>query len=654
MNKINVLVCNIQSGRNTSYLPYIWAILKTYCDQDDILKNNVNWLDPLWLFDIPSELAKNVDWKNVDVLALSCYTWNLKLQKELARLAKRKNKNIIIIGGGPDVDYSNKNVLNIYKNFDILAIKDGEEIVRGILINMLNNNYDFSNVGNIVLLKKFGGYCTLEKPLSRTIDYKSPWLEQKDYFLKQVEKFGYGNLDVVYETNRGCPYACNFCDWGSQTASKIRPRELETISKELEFIIKEIRPRSFFLADGNFGILHRDIDISKKISGLKKETGYPLNFMYSFSKNNTDRNFKIAEILAESKAISYFNLSIQHTDPFIISVMDRQTIDNRKILDLVRKLKKIKLPITTQLILGYPGDTVKKWMRNFYILMEWGIHSDFFIYPFQILPNSPVNNENFFKKWKVKTFTKFRSHPYSEDQEKPHDYKWYAASTFVVGSKTYNTDDWVTMHVDFVKIMNLHHHGLCRALAFYARKVLNMNYEEFYTSLILYLDSNYPVWNNSLNKIRNQLISYLKNDDDIYVMKFSENFKCELEEWLLFNLLSDKENFFKHVNNWAETLNFPESLLKFQELIIIDYKQPVQHLKLENFLNWEKWFVDCFENNIEDWEYPKIDNQVDELILESKNINSKKLINSEKMLQLAISRKRGKRLRMAFNTITKC
>ncbi len=27
---------------------------------------------------------------------------------------------------------------------------------------------------------------------------------------------------VTIETNRGCPYGCTFCDWGSATASRIR------------------------------------------------------------------------------------------------------------------------------------------------------------------------------------------------------------------------------------------------------------------------------------------------------------------------------------------------------------------------------------------------------------------------------------------------
>ena len=40
---------------------------------------------------------------------------------------------------------------------------------------------------------------------------------------------------AIIETNRGCPYGCTFCDWGSATLSRIRKFDLDRVFAELEW-----------------------------------------------------------------------------------------------------------------------------------------------------------------------------------------------------------------------------------------------------------------------------------------------------------------------------------------------------------------------------------------------------------------------------------
>ena len=47
---------------------------------------------------------------------------------------------------------------------------------------------------------------------------------------------GPGGLNL--ETNRGCPYGCTFCDWGSATLSRIRKFDLDRVFAELEWCAK--------------------------------------------------------------------------------------------------------------------------------------------------------------------------------------------------------------------------------------------------------------------------------------------------------------------------------------------------------------------------------------------------------------------------------
>ena len=82
---------------------------------------------------------------------------------------------------------------------------------------------------------------------------------------------------AIIETNRGCPYGCTFCDWGSATLSRIRKFDLERVFAELEWCARNGSTR-IGLADANFGIFERDVDIAEKIAELKAQYGYPKMF----------------------------------------------------------------------------------------------------------------------------------------------------------------------------------------------------------------------------------------------------------------------------------------------------------------------------------------------------------------------------------------
>ncbi len=64
----------------------------------------------------------------------------------------------------------------------------------------------------------------------------------------------------VIETNRGCPFSCTYCNWGSATVSKVNRFGLDRVFEELEYIARRVRDNdNLTVADANFGILKRDL-----------------------------------------------------------------------------------------------------------------------------------------------------------------------------------------------------------------------------------------------------------------------------------------------------------------------------------------------------------------------------------------------------------
>ena len=80
------------------------------------------------------------------------------------------------------------------------------------------------------------------------------------------------NFHAVWETNRGCPYACTFCDWGSATMSKVRTFPEDRLQKEIDWFADH-RIQWIYGADANFGILPRDETIAEWLAATARARG---------------------------------------------------------------------------------------------------------------------------------------------------------------------------------------------------------------------------------------------------------------------------------------------------------------------------------------------------------------------------------------------
>ena len=75
--------------------------------------------------------------------------------------------------------------------------------------------------------------------------------------------------NITMETNRGCPYGCTFCDWGSATLSRIRKFDLQRVYDEIEWCAKA-HMQGIGPADSNFGIFDRDVPIAEFVARMKE------------------------------------------------------------------------------------------------------------------------------------------------------------------------------------------------------------------------------------------------------------------------------------------------------------------------------------------------------------------------------------------------
>lgn len=475
----------LQFDNARPYLPYVWAILKSYAERHGV-GTAYEWLDPLWRLDHPEAMLAQYAGRRIDVLGLSCYTWNWATQCLVAQELKARHPECLVVAGGPEPDYRDSAFFAKYPFIDAVVVKDGEHPFSEILRQHASGNRDLTGIGGLVLPGRPGsrGHTwTGPAQLPTEFDH-SPYLDQHSYYQRLMGGYEDGWFDAVVETNRGCPYSCSFCDWGSNTNSKVRRFDMSRVSAEIDWLGR-MRVGRVMLADANFGILPRDIEIADLLNATREQHhGYPRFIFYSAAKNNPDRSTEIARRFARSVICTIHALSIQHTRSEVLAATSRSNISSAKQMKVVETMMAAGVSIEVQLILGIPGDTYDLWKDCLAEIMEWGVHEDYLIQAYRLLPNAPAADADFIARWEVQTIERIM-YDLTSRQIQPVVYDLARKrEKVVVGSRTYSTSDWVRMSTYSAFVKCLHNSRLTQNIAAYLRHTHGVPYREFYEDLV--------------------------------------------------------------------------------------------------------------------------------------------------------------------------
>lgn len=309
------------------------------------------------LFKFPSELIESIKEAPPDILGLGNYTWNLDINNKIMKLCKTLSPHSLTVCGGPDypvADKEAKTYLKKRKHVDFYILHQGEIGFANIVGSYLINK-------NIKKLKRkeLANCVSYNAKSDKLIKGKKIDLEDLDdipspYLTKTLDQFFNENFIPIIETNRGCPYSCTYCAWGVAAHQKVRQFGSSTIKKEIDYIAKRAKNTNILMiADANFGIFERDVEISKYLRETKNKYGYPRNIFFAFVKGFPNRKLKICKIL---KGMTSLSAAFQSMNPEVLRLVKRTNEPNEFFLK--QKFPKDMLS-HTELILGLPGETKK-------------------------------------------------------------------------------------------------------------------------------------------------------------------------------------------------------------------------------------------------------------------------------------------------------
>lgn len=460
-----------------------------------------------------------------DICGFSTYMWNEKYNLALAQSIKNKWPNCKIVFGGPQVSV----IYSTYEFIDSLVLGEGEEAFTDILSALINDQ----PIEKIYNKKRLAD-----------LDIPSPYVLGifDDVIQEHPDAV---RFNATIETNRGCPYACTYCDWGSLTFSKVKKFPLVKLEQELDWIAS--RPiTSLFITDANFGIFkERDLEIARTIYQKLKDTEVDL-INLSYLKNSNSNVFEIAKEFGElTRGVT---LSVQTMNPETLRVIKR---DNMKVNDLSNMLElaeKYGVPTFTDLILGLPLETLDSWRTGICQLLELGQHSHCDIFICNLLENTELTQVQK-KQYQIQSRPARNINAFSIVEESGID----EYGEIVTETSTMTRSDMVNGFLFHWLIQNFHFSGYSQILARYLRDVHNVGYLEFYTNLLNYITSD--------SDIVGQLYSSQKQGiEDIFEYGYVREPRMELWKFVYRHFYDFYQNIdcvYKTLSKFIEKFQYP-------------------------------------------------------------------------------------------------
>lgn len=549
---------------------------------------------------LASALAKNPDWKLSEIVwrrdpieptaqrlaanhlvGLSVYVWNREYSYRLGQRIKEINPSCQIIVGGPEPAISDPALFQCCPWIDAAVKLEGELTVGEILKHYGGN---LAHIPGLVVNQQGLAIDTGETERIQDLDQlPSPYLT--GLFDQLIQDYPDVTWNGTLETNRGCPYQCTFCDWGSLTYNKVKKFGLERVFAELDWMGEHCG--FVTITDANFGMfVERDNQIITKLIEVQRRWGRIKNFSMTWAKNQKNEVVDIVRrLVAESPtASSGLTVSVQSMDENVLDIIKRRNLDQHKIEEIFSLCDRYAIPVYTELILGLPGETETSWRENYWQLFRAGNHTGIVVLHAQLLENAEMNLSQ-------RRFYRLDAVPIYDYMSGTYDNGEVTESVeVVVGTRDIPRERMLDIMAWNAFIQTFHINGMTSYCArFMAAQ--GMDYSEFYDQLWQRVQQD-PWWSAKLAETRNLYQQWITEGRiDTWVGGIP------VPGWNLHNRLTlivhsegHVDPTYQLVHEWLRSVVpvYADQLIQFQRASMMEHHR-LPHMPERHEFDWDFW-----------------------------------------------------------------
>lgn len=379
--KRKVLLVELNVNKNV--FPLASGYLKTYaCLESEVRATCAFSFLSESLLTHQDNLLKQLTAHEADIYAFSCYVWNMKLVRRLIYSLRLTRPQSLIILGGPQVDGHGARYLESSWENALVVNGEGERTFRSFLL-AFSNGIDIKTVRGLTFYRDKELINTGPPDLIEDINLiPSP-------FLSGVYDSPYST--TVWETNRGCPYACTFCYWGKGEDRSVRKFDIGRLRNELEWMARK-SVCNLHIGDANWGLFERDVELSREIARCKERFGAPLIVTFSAAKAKVERSSEIAAIFHTANIVSAQSIGIQSTTEEVLRKIRRKNIKLPILMEASREMERRGVSTYTELIWPLPGENFDSFKKCLTSLCSADVTS-IIIYPALLLHSTPMEEQ---------------------------------------------------------------------------------------------------------------------------------------------------------------------------------------------------------------------------------------------------------------------
>ena len=358
MKKILLVALNAKYIHSNPAVYCLKTYAVSYQDQIEIAEYTINQQT--------DDILRDIYRRKPDVIAFSCYIWNITMVVELVESLAQIMPEIPLFLGGPEVSYDAQTMLKKYPALTGIFIGQGETSFQKMVA------YYIDGIGNLNQID--GLVCQGQETV---------WIDEEDDALEDFVAFSdypflYGDIEsgnplptefenriLYYESSRGCPFACSYCL--SSLDKRVRFRNVEKVKQELQFFLDNKVKQVKFI-DRTFNVRRSH---AKAIWQFLKEQD---NGITSFHFEIGADLLKEEELeLLSSLRIGQIQLEIgvQTTNPDTLIAIRRKTDLERLKQNVICLQKNRNIKLHLDLIAGLPYEDLESFRRSFNEVYAW-------------------------------------------------------------------------------------------------------------------------------------------------------------------------------------------------------------------------------------------------------------------------------------------
>ena len=368
------------------------------------------------LFVYPEALLEAIRSTPPDVLMLTNYMWNEALTLHFAKIMRQIRPDTLIVVGGPNVYLEDQRQIDFVRDrpaIDVYVRGEGDFVASEIVKQYLGCGASRtalaeSEVPSAIYRQPDGTVVmTAIRPRTKALDdIPSPFLTGI------LDGCFDGVLAPMIETNRGCPFTCTFCAQGTSYYTKVNYFSVERVIEELDYIGRRVRERcpamgALIIADPNYAMFERDVDISMQIAKGQQKYGWPTYISASTGKNRPDRIIKSLEHV--NRTLS-FRQSLQSTNPVTLRAIKRENIKLESYQEVMTHIRGRGMRSVSDLILGLPGESLETHLTAIRQVVDAGTDE---LHNFQLMLLKGTELESLASRARYRMETRFRVVPTS-------------------------------------------------------------------------------------------------------------------------------------------------------------------------------------------------------------------------------------------------